>query len=64
LPQQFRYLGLAHIVLGNDLEAAVAYVLMLRDRGLDMDTLFIELLEPAARHLGTCGTTMNAISSM
>lgn len=44
--------GLAHIVLGNDLEAAVAYVLVLRDRGLDMDTLFIELLEPAARHLG------------
>lgn len=44
--------GLAHIVLGNDLEAAVAYVLMLRDRGLNMDTLFIEVLEPAARHLG------------
>lgn len=44
--------GLAHIVLGNDLEAAVAYVLMMRDRGLDMDTLFLELLEPAARHLG------------
>lgn len=44
--------GLAHIVLGSDLEAAVAYVMVLRDRGLDMDTLFIELLEPAARHLG------------
>ncbi|MEI6643895.1 MAG: cobalamin B12-binding domain-containing protein [Novosphingobium sp.] len=44
--------GLAHIVLGDDLEAAVAYVLMLRDRGLAMETLFLELLEPAARHLG------------
>lgn len=44
--------GLAHIVLGSDLEAAVAYVMVLRDRGLDMDTLFIELLEPAARYLG------------
>ncbi|HTI30655.1 MAG TPA: cobalamin B12-binding domain-containing protein [Sphingomonas sp.] len=44
--------GLADIVLGADLEAAAAYVLMLRDRGLSMDTLFIELLEPAARHLG------------
>jgi methanogenic corrinoid protein MtbC1 len=44
--------ALAHIVLGDDLEAAVAYVLVLRDRGLSMETLFIELLEPAARHLG------------
>ena len=44
--------GLAHIVLGDDLEAAVAYVLVLRDRGLAMETLYIELLEPAARHLG------------
>lgn len=44
--------GLAHIVLGSDLEAAASYVLVLRDRGLSMETLFIELLEPAARHLG------------
>jgi methanogenic corrinoid protein MtbC1 len=44
--------GLADIVLGNDLEAAVAYVMVLRDRGLSMETLFIELLEPTARHLG------------
>jgi methanogenic corrinoid protein MtbC1 len=34
--------GLANIVLGDDL----------RDRGLSMETLLIELLEPAARHLG------------
>jgi methanogenic corrinoid protein MtbC1 len=44
--------GLVDIVLGSDLEAAAAYVLVLRDRGLAMETLFIELLEPAARHLG------------
>jgi len=44
--------ALADIVLGSDLEAAAAYVLVLRDRGLAMETLFIELLEPAARHLG------------
>jgi MerR family transcriptional regulator, light-induced transcriptional regulator len=37
---------------GNDLEAAAAYVLVLRERGLPMNTLFIELLEPTARHLG------------
>ncbi len=44
--------ALADIVLGPDLEAAAAYVMMLRDRGLSLDTLFVELLEPTARHLG------------
>lgn len=44
--------GLADIVLGTDLEAAVAYVIVLRCRGLSMETLFVELLEPAARYLG------------
>ncbi|WBH17416.1 cobalamin B12-binding domain-containing protein [Sphingomonas radiodurans] len=44
--------GLADVVLGSDLEAAAAYVMVLRDRGLSMDALFIELLEPTARHLG------------
>ena len=44
--------ALADIVLGTDLEAASKYVLVLRERGLSMDTLFIELLEPTARHLG------------
>ncbi len=44
--------GLADIVLGSDLEAAAAYVMVLRDRGLAMETLFVELLEPAARYLG------------
>lgn len=44
--------GLADIVLGSDLEAAATYVMLLRDRGLSMETLFVELLEPTARHLG------------
>lgn len=44
--------GLADIVLGSDLEAAAAYVLVLRDRGLSTDTLFLDLLEPTARLLG------------
>jgi methanogenic corrinoid protein MtbC1 len=44
--------GLADIVLGNNLEAAAAYVTVLRDRGLSMETLFVELLEPTARFLG------------
>jgi methanogenic corrinoid protein MtbC1 len=43
---------LAHIVLGPDLSAAADFVRSLRDRGLSEDTLFVELLEPTARHLG------------
>jgi len=43
---------LAHLVLSPDPQAASAYIVALRDRGLSMDTLFVELLEPAARHLG------------
>lgn len=44
--------GLAEIVLGTNLEAAAAYVMVLRDRGLSMEGLFVELLEPTARRLG------------
>lgn len=44
--------ALAHIVLGDDLEAAATYVTIMRDRGLSMETLYVELLEPTARHLG------------
>lgn len=51
-PDRTDIAGLANIVLGDDLEAAVRYVIALRERGLSMETLFIELLEPTARHLG------------
>lgn len=44
--------GLADILLGSDLEAAAAYVMALRDRGLSMERLFVDLLEPTARRLG------------
>jgi MerR family transcriptional regulator, light-induced transcriptional regulator len=44
--------ALAHIVLGDDLEAAATYVTIMRDRGLSMEMLYIELFEPTARHLG------------
>ncbi len=44
--------GLADIVMGPDLEASAAYVMLLRDRGLSLDTLFLDLLEPTARRLG------------
>lgn len=51
-PDQSEIAELAHLVLSPDLHLAVAFVTRLRDRGLDMETLFLELLEPAARHLG------------
>ncbi|MDM7957545.1 B12-binding domain-containing protein [Blastomonas sp.] len=51
-PGRTDIVGLADIVLGDDLEAAVGYVMVLRDRGISMETLFVELLEPTARHLG------------
>lgn len=44
--------SLADIILGNDLKAAVAYVMVLRERGLSMDMLFLDVLEPTARLLG------------
>ena len=44
--------GLADVLLGVDLEAAAAYVTILSDRGLPMETPFVELPEPAARLLG------------
>ncbi len=44
--------GLADIVLGSDLEAAAFYVTTLRDKGLSLESLFVELLEPTARFLG------------
>lgn len=44
--------ALAHIVIGDDLEAAATYVTIMKDRGLSMETLYVELLEPTARYLG------------
>ncbi|KQP59690.1 cobalamin B12-binding domain-containing protein [Methylobacterium sp. Leaf108] len=44
--------SLAHLVLGTDLQAAIDFVTGLRDRGVSMDTLFVDVLEPAARYLG------------
>jgi MerR family transcriptional regulator, light-induced transcriptional regulator len=44
--------SLAHIVIGDDLQAAATYVTTLRDRGLSVETLYTELLEPTARYLG------------
>ncbi len=51
-PDSAHISGLADVLLGADLEAAVTYVMLLRDRGLSAETLFLELLEPTARYLG------------
>ncbi len=51
-PSDDEFEELAHLVLSPDPQAAAAYVVLLRERGLGLETLFVELLEPAARHLG------------
>ncbi|MEJ1934548.1 cobalamin B12-binding domain-containing protein [Nostoc sp. NIES-2111] len=44
---------LAHLVLDPDIDLSVDFIVGLRKRGLSMDGLFVNLLEPAARCLGT-----------
>ena len=39
-------------MLSADIDEAARYITLLRDRGLSMERLFVELLEPCARHLG------------
>ncbi len=51
-PPQHEIEELANLVLGPDIQAATNYILRLKQSGLPLDTLFVELLEPAARHLG------------
>jgi MerR family transcriptional regulator, light-induced transcriptional regulator len=43
---------LSRLVLGPDNGDALNYVMALRDAGLSLDKLYLELLEPTARHLG------------
>lgn len=52
-PSEAEIEELARLVLSPDLAAAAAYVTLMREKGLSMDALFVGLLEPAARHLGT-----------
>lgn len=43
---------LASLVVGPDIHAAANYIVDVKSRGLSLDVLFVELLEPAARYLG------------
>ncbi len=51
-PSQHEIEELAKLVLGLDVQAAINYIASMKQRGLPLDVLFVELLEPAARHLG------------
>jgi MerR family transcriptional regulator, light-induced transcriptional regulator len=51
-PADWEIERLARLVLSPDINAAAAYVTLLRERGLSVEALFVGLLEPAARHLG------------
>lgn len=52
-PTEDEVAGLARLVLSADIHAAAAFITALKDAGLSADRLFLELLEPAARCLGT-----------
>lgn len=51
-PGQAEIAELARLVIGPENSDAMDYILGLRDRGLSLDMLHLELLEPAARYLG------------
>jgi MerR family transcriptional regulator, light-induced transcriptional regulator len=51
-PGQAEIAELARLVVGPENSDAMDYILGLRDRGLSLDMLHLELLEPAARYLG------------
>ena len=53
VPTQDDIVRLANLVVGPDVAAAGAFVVGMRDQGLAIEDLFVGLLEPAARHLGT-----------
>jgi MerR family transcriptional regulator, light-induced transcriptional regulator len=52
LPETADIDQLATLVLGPDNSEAFDFILRLKDRGISLDSLHTELLEPTARHLG------------
>jgi methanogenic corrinoid protein MtbC1 len=51
-PTEADVLKLSSLILGPDNSEALEYIYSLRERGLTLDNLYLELLEPTARHLG------------
>jgi methanogenic corrinoid protein MtbC1 len=48
--------GFAGLILSQELPSATAYLERMRSRGMAAETLYLELLAPAARHLGDLWT--------
>lgn len=51
-PTEADIFKLSSLILGPDNSDALEFINSLRERGLTLDTLYLELLEPTARHLG------------
>ena len=51
-PSQHEIQELAKLVLRPDVQAVTDYISHMKRRGLPLDVLFVELLEPVARHIG------------
>ncbi len=51
-----RAMDFNHVVLSHDAEVASAYARSLRDRGLALETVWLDVLAPAARRLGDLWT--------
>jgi methanogenic corrinoid protein MtbC1 len=51
-PTEADILKLSSLILGPDNSDALEYINALREKGLTLDNLYLELLEPTARHLG------------
>ena len=51
-PTQADIERLSSLILGPDNSEALEYIDALREKGLSLDHLYLELLEPTARHLG------------
>jgi methanogenic corrinoid protein MtbC1 len=51
-PTEADVLKLSSLILGPDNSDALEYIYSLRERGLTLDNLYLELLEPTAQHLG------------
>jgi methanogenic corrinoid protein MtbC1 len=52
-PTEHEIASLARMILGSDIGVSSNYISELKDRGLSMEGLFVNLLEPTARYLGT-----------
>ena len=51
-PTTEEVMELARLVLQNDASVSTAFVVTLRSAGMSLDVIYLELLAPAARHLG------------